>query len=418
MVYIILYLLLTIAWQLSVVYRLKGHGVYQSIGKRAYIVAAVAAFCCIVYMVPFGTMDKAATGIIKFWVVMVGAFTLLWVALMTANVYSSVTYGRNWLDERNRILASVIILPLGIAVVEPSLRKMRKTLAWQVDSLFSTQMAKWELARKNFSDLRQVKLREMELDNGSKVYIQCNPARMISTASKIDKKSIEGRKCFLCPANRPAEQDIISWRNYDVLVNPYPIFDPHLTIPCREHTPQRINGRLNDMMDLARELDGWAVFYNGPKCGASAPDHFHFQAVKRERLPILHNECGWCRVERFSGSKSEIEEVFSELLPTLYFDPEDIAETTSTSDFSPESSVLRPEPMMNLVCVWNNGVWELLVFPRKMYRPSLYGSEPGHYMISPGTIEMCGVLIAPRMEDYESITPAEVRQIYDEVTYR
>lgn len=413
MVYIILYLLLTIAWQLSVIYRLRGHGVYQSIGKRAYIVAAIAALCCIVYMVPFGTMGKAATGIIKFWVVMVGAFTLLWVALMTANVYSSVTYGRNWLDERNRILASVIILPLGIAVVEPSLRKMRKTLAWQVDSLFSTQMAKWELARKNFSDLRQVKLREMELDNGSKVYIQCNPARMISTASKIDKKSIEGRKCFLCPANRPAEQDIISWRNYDVLVNPYPIFDPHLTIPCREHTPQRINGRLNDMMDLARELDGWAVFYNGPKCGASAPDHFHFQAVKRERLPILYSECGWCRVEHLTGSKREIEEAFSELLPTLYFDPEDLS--PETLDLKSQTSI---EPMMNLVCIWNNGTWELLVFPRKMYRPSLYGPEPGHYMISPGTIEMCGVLIAPRLEDYDKITPAEVRQIYDEVTYR
>lgn len=408
MLYIILYLLLTIIWQLSVIYRLRGHGVYNNVGKRAYIVAAVAALCCVVYMVPFGSMDKAAIGIIKFWIVMVGAFTLLWLALMTANIYSSAVYGSHWMDERNRILAAVIVLPFGLAMVEPSLKKMGKTLAWKVDSLFNTQMDKWALARKNFSDLKQVKLREIELDNGSKVFVQCNPARMISTASKIDKKSIEERKCFLCPANRPAEQDIISWHNYDVLVNPYPIFDPHLTIPCREHTPQRIKGRLNDMMDLARELDGWAVFYNGPKCGASAPDHFHFQAVKRERLPILHGECGWCRVEHLTGSKSEIGEAFSEFLPTLYLDPE---------DSSPETSELTPEPMMNLVCVWNNGTWELLVFPRKMYRPSLYGPEPGHYMISPGTIEMCGVLIAPRIEDYEKITPSEVKQIYDEVTF-
>jgi len=417
MPYIIIFLLITIAWQLSVVYRLRGHGVYQNIGNRAYIVAAVAAICCIAYLIPCGEMDKAVFGIIKFWVVMVGAFTLLWLALMTANIYCSAAYGRHWMDERNRILAAVIILPVGVAVVEPALRKMAKSLSWQVDSLFNTQMKKWDLARKNFSDLKQVKLREIELENGSKVYVQCNPARMISTASKIDKKTIENRKCFLCPANRPAEQDIIAWKNYDVLVNPYPIFDPHLTIPCREHTPQLIKGRLGDMMDLARELDGWAVFYNGPRCGASAPDHFHFQAVKRERLPVLYNECGWCRVERLTGSKDEIEEAFNSLLPTLYFDPEDISGPQSF-DQSPSTFDLCPsEPMMNLVCTWNNGNWELLVFPRKMYRPSLYGSEPGHFMISPGTIEMCGVLIAPRLEDYESITLKEAQQIYDEVTF-
>lgn len=404
MVYIISYLLLAVAWQLSVIIRLKGHGVYHDIGKRAYIVAAVAAICCIVYVMPFGSMDKAVAGIIRFWVVMVGAFTLLWLALMTANIYCSVVYGRHWLEERNRLLAAVIILPFGIAMVEPSLRRLHSTLSWQVESLFDTQMKKWSLACKNFSDLKQVRLRQIELENGSKVFIQCNPARMISTASKIDKKSIESRKCFLCPANRPAEQDIIAWHDYDVLVNPYPIFDPHLTIPCREHTPQRIKGRLSDMMDLARELDGWALFYNGPKCGASAPDHFHFQAVKRERLPILYGDCGWCRVERLTGSKSEIEEAFVELLPSLYMDSEDFTD-------------LSAEPMMNLVCVWNSDIWELLVFPRKMYRPSLYGTEPGHFMISPGTIEMCGVLIAPRLEDYESITPAQVQQIYDEVTF-
>jgi len=412
MLYIIIYLLLTIAWQLSVIIRLKGHGVYQNIGKRAYIVAGVAALCCIGYLIPCGEMDKAVFGIVKFWVVMVGAFTLLWLALMTANVYCSVIYGRHWMDERNRMLAAVMILPVGIAVVEPALRKISKTLSWKVDHLFNTQMQKWELARKNFSDLKRVKLREVELDNGSKVYIQCNPARMLSTASKIDKKSIEARKCFLCPSNRPAEQDIIAWKNYDVLVNPYPIFNPHLTIPCREHTPQLINGRLSDMMDLARELDGWAVFYNGPKCGASAPDHFHFQAVKRERLPILYNECRWCRVERLTGSKTEIEEAFNTLIPTLYYDPEDSSQLTA------HGSQLTVEPMMNLVCTWNNGTWELLVFPRKMYRPSLYGPEPGHYMISPGTIEMCGVLIAPRLEDFEKISPEEIQQIYDEVTYR
>ena len=156
----------------------------------------------------------------------------------------------------------------------------------QVNELFEQQLSVWEMARNNFEGLKTVQIREFDFD-GFGVKVQFNPARMVSSGAKVDAKTIAQRKCFLCAANRPEVQRGIEWRDYDILINPFPIFTRHLTIPRREHVDQRLVPYISDMFDLARELPDFVVFYNGPKCGASAPDHMHFQAGNADFLPLV-----------------------------------------------------------------------------------------------------------------------------------
>ena len=160
------------------------------------------------------------------------------------------------------------------------------TIKEQVNELFEQQLSVWEMARNNFEGLKTVQIREFDFD-GFGVKVQFNPARMVSSGAKVDAKTIAQRKCFLCAANRPEVQRGIEWRDYDILINPFPIFTRHLTIPRREHVDQRLVPYISDMFDLARELTDFVVFYNGPKCGASAPDHMHFQAGNADFLPLV-----------------------------------------------------------------------------------------------------------------------------------
>ena len=158
-----------------------------------------------------------------------------------------------------------------------------------VNKLFDEQLAEWPLAGSNYRALDQVRTKLFE--DGKALYkVQFNPARIASSSAKVDTQSIRARACFLCPHHLPAEQRGIAFKtHYRILVNPFPIFPRHLTIPDLQHVDQRIEGRIDDMLDLAQELDHYVVFYNGPQCGASAPDHFHFQAGNKGLLPVEEN---------------------------------------------------------------------------------------------------------------------------------
>lgn len=152
------------------------------------------------------------------------------------------------------------------------------------------QLSVWPLAAANFRALKNVEVRNLEV-NGLDVKLQHNPGRIKSSAAKVDTASLKARKCFLCADNRPSEQMKLKFegrkdRKYDVLINPYPIFPEHLVIARDEHVPQSIWNRMVDMTDLARHYPSFTIFYNGPKCGASAPDHFHFQACPRGLMPL------------------------------------------------------------------------------------------------------------------------------------
>jgi ATP adenylyltransferase/5',5'''-P-1,P-4-tetraphosphate phosphorylase II len=184
-----------------------------------------------------------------------------------------------------------------------------------VNRLFEEQLSSWKQARDNYEALDRVMTREVNVD-GFTFKIQFNPARIVSSAAKVDAKSIKERNCFLCKENRPAVQKGIDFSfddmdHYTVLINPFPIFKRHLTIPLEEHRDQLIRGRFNVMLELARKLTDFTIFYNGPKCGASAPDHFHFQAGIKGFMPIESSPLN--AKTFFSDSEITLEQVVSGL---------------------------------------------------------------------------------------------------------
>ncbi len=164
----------------------------------------------------------------------------------------------------------------------------------KLQQFLEEQLVVWEKARNNYNALKQAKTKELNV-NGAKFYVQFNSARIVSSSAKVDAKSIQNRACFLCKEDRPKEQVGLKVplggfrgqeRLYSIMVNPFPIFPKHFTISDVEHKPQLVLSRFGDMLDLAEYMEDYVIFYNGPKCGASAPDHVHFQAGNKGFLPI------------------------------------------------------------------------------------------------------------------------------------
>ncbi|MCF0185380.1 MAG: DUF4922 domain-containing protein, partial [Bacteroidaceae bacterium] len=149
-------------------------------------------------------------------------------------------------------------------------------ISTKVKELLQSQKSEWDVVSFNFAALDNMQVAELGY-YGYKV--QYNPERKRSTLANLGSAAIGRRKCFLCEQNRPKEQKLVEWGEYSILVNPYPVCKVHYTIPLNEHLPQRLSGRAVDMVRLAKALPDCVVFFNGAKCGASAPDHFHFQAV-------------------------------------------------------------------------------------------------------------------------------------------
>lgn len=288
--------------------------------------------------------------------------------------------------------------------------------------LFSSQLSSWETARSNYDALARVKVKEMEI-NGCLYKVQFNPARIVSSAAKVDTKSIQERKCFLCPANLPPVQEGIPFGDhYQILVNPFPIFPRHLTIPELEHVEQRILPRFGDMLDLADALQDYVVFYNGPKCGASAPDHAHFQAGNKGFLPI-EKEWKEKRAERIVSHESATLWALDDYpRATLLIEGEkkEAAMTLFGLAYSAmELKTGEEEPMMNVLCWKDSGRWIVCIFPRAKHRPSCYTAEgDANILISPASVDMGGVFITPLEKDFEKITASDIADILGEVCLR
>ena len=183
-----------------------------------------------------------------------------------------------------------------------------------IHSFVQEQLSSWPLAADNFKALEKVHVREVQV-NGLTVRLQFNPARMISSAAKLTKADIARRPCFLCEANRPDVQTNIPFESpagnqYHILVNPYPIFPDHLVIALKEHKAQSIMGRCEDMLALAQEFEGYTLFYNGPCCGASAPDHHHFQAAPRGLMALEAEIDAAISEGRYSGTEQSLTELY------------------------------------------------------------------------------------------------------------
>ena len=294
-----------------------------------------------------------------------------------------------------------------------------KVTSAQINDFIKAQIAEWPQAAGNFEALKGVKVKEVALP-GWTIKVQFNPARIVSSAAKVDAKSLKERKCFLCAANRPAVQRGIEWgERYTVLINPFPIFPRHLTIPDRNHVDQLIDGRIADMMQLASELDEYTVFYNGPRCGASAPDHMHFQAGNSDFLTLgAALEDAELKTVATDGDAVL---ALCDSLPLKVFVIDAESPEAGQRLFSrlykaipvPEGEA---EPMMNLLCYATAAGVRLVVIPRKRHRPSFYGTEgEGTMLLSPASVDMGGVFITPLEKDFNALDAATIIRIFDEL---
>lgn len=274
------------------------------------------------------------------------------------------------------------------------------------------------MAKANFEALDNVKVKELVVE-GMPFKVQFNPARIASSGAKVDKASLAARPCFLCEKNRPEVQEGIEWKDrYTILINPFPIFRRHLTIPDTSHTDQRIAGRIADMMDLAKALEDYTVFYNGPRCGASAPDHMHFQAGNSDFLTIgAALEDAELKTVATDGDAT-LSVADSLPVKVLVIDAADHAEGQRLFDRLyavlpvPEG---ESEPMLNILCYPTPAGERVVVIPRKKHRPSCYGTENGCMLISPASVDVGGVFITPRPEDFEAMDGATIGKILSEV---
>ena len=291
----------------------------------------------------------------------------------------------------------------------------------QVKSLFDEQVANWELARRNFAGLKTVQTKTFNFDDFD-IKVQFNPARIVSSAAKVDAKTIAERKCFLCSEHLPTEQKGIEAGNYTILVNPFPIFPEHFTIPHTEHIRQQIKPFFGDMLELAKAMDDYVIFYNGPKCGASAPDHMHFQAGTRDFLPLISD------YKRLKATHTDVlveddkYTVFcmKNYLRTVYCIESGNAKESKlvfNSLYTNLQQSNTEEPMMNVVCTFEDGIWYTFVLPRKEFRPWQFTAEGDQQlMVSPATVEMCGIFITPIEQHFEKITKEDVISILEQVS--
>lgn len=289
----------------------------------------------------------------------------------------------------------------------------------QVNNFIKEQIAEWPEAAGNFAALNDVKVKEIAMP-GLNIKVQFNPARIVSSSAKVDAASLKARKCFLCAENRPDVQRGIEWGDrYTILINPFPIFPRHLTIPDRSHTDQLIAGRVADMMRLAADLDGYTVFYNGPRCGASAPDHMHFQAGNSDFL-TLGDALEDADLQTIA-TEGESTLALAKGLPLNVFVIDTDAPEVGANLFDRLYNAIpvpegEKEPMMNILCYATAQGVRLVVIPRKRHRPSFYGTEGDDCMlISPASVDMGGVFITPRPEDFNRIDATIITRIFDEL---
>ena len=289
-----------------------------------------------------------------------------------------------------------------------------------IDRLITRQLRDWDLAGRNYSALAGVATRSLSLGE-STIVLQFNPERRRSTAAAVDKRSLAKRQCFLCSENQPAKQKALLWGDhYKIQVNPYPIFDRHLTIADLSHVPQRLAGRVGDMLQIAKALPDFVIFYNGPQCGASAPDHAHFQAGSKGMMPL----CGEI-AHATTHLMADGDEGFIGFVDTL---GRNLFTIETSTQRAAERYALRlldllpvplgaDEPMVNVLCWWDtiDRAWRLVIFPRRKHRPACYGEGEGRLLVSPASVDMGGLWAVPERKDFESLTAPQVQAIFDEL---
>jgi Domain of unknown function (DUF4922) len=284
---------------------------------------------------------------------------------------------------------------------------MRCSLAADAERLIESQVRSWPLLAQGIQGLRESRTRALRI--GRYEVLVCHiPHRIKGTTAAVDEASITKRPCFLCSENLPREEQGIAMdEEFTAYCNPFPILEKHLTIVHREHRPQAITGFVMKSLGLAKSLPGYFLIYNGPRCGASAPDHLHFQACSREIFPIERDtrdlegpavpDCGRSVFLLRDGDAERLNDRVERLIEIL-------ADVTGTSS----------EPMINIALQHDSDRWTVFVFPRAKHRPRVFAT--GELTVSPAAIDLSGIFVVPLADDFERITAADVRSIFEEVT--
>lgn len=276
------------------------------------------------------------------------------------------------------------------------------------------QLAEWPLAKENYQALGKTERRSVQLGDLT-VGIQHNPARIVSTAAKTDAKTLAERPCFLCMDNRPPQQTGIEIaEGWELLLNPYPIFPTHFTIVSKKHQPQE--GFPLEMVEMAEKLPGHTVFFNGKRAGASCPDHLHCQAVKTLELPLMNliERSHSIDSGRYVTSVNLGLDVPFKFISVIVTPDIDGMSTLADLQNIIGKDYIKEGRINAFVWIDGNGTLRICAVPRGAHRPSCYGHGEDEHLISPGCIDMTGVIIAPLKKDYDSLTEVDIREIYRE----
>jgi ATP adenylyltransferase/5',5'''-P-1,P-4-tetraphosphate phosphorylase II len=277
----------------------------------------------------------------------------------------------------------------------------------ELERLFKQQTQAWPQLAKGLEGLAQAKTRPLRVD-WYEILVRHIPHRLGSTRAAVDRESIGKRRCFLCVANQPPEEEGLPFdEDYTMYCNPFPIVDGHLTIVHRKHRAQRIAGQVGKMLALAASLPGYFVIYNGPECGASAPDHMHFQAGARGLLPIKKETAGLTGITVPNYGRNVL--LFRGRERSACIDRVERA-----VDLLGKTTGKRPEPLVNIAVFHESGEWVTYLFPRGKHRPEAF--HTGELTVSPASIDLCGMLVVPLARDFESITSEAIAAMFREVT--
>jgi hypothetical protein len=277
----------------------------------------------------------------------------------------------------------------------------------EVEALFERQARAWPQLAKGIEGLASAKTRQVRID-WFDVFVRYIPHRVASTTAPVDRESVTKRPCFLCAQNLPPEEEGVQCgEDFTIYCNPFPIVERHLTIAHKEHGSQRIANQFGNMLDFSAALPGYFVVYNGPECGASAPDHMHFQAGSRSLFPIEHDTAGRSGVTVPNYRRNVF--LFRGRERSALIDRMDRA-----IGLLANATGKRPEPLVNIAVFHERNEWVAYLFPRGKHRPEVFYT--GELTVSPASIDLCGIFVVPIAHDFEKITGDAIAAIFREVT--
>ena len=302
----------------------------------------------------------------------------------------------------------------------PSAGDRQTVLPEVCTALLDEQKSSWPLLHDGWAALKTTKTREIAC-RGFSVQVQYNPQRLVSTAAKVDEQSVRERPCFLCPDHLPAEQKgIVYGDKFVILCNPAPIFHQHFTIALREHEPQAFEPWSNDFLMLTAALGpSMTLFYNGPRCGASAPDHVHFQACSSGIIPVERDMLNVSRKVALKTLDGVVVSTLNEYgRGIILVQSENMTECGRM--IRRLVNIMRDlcndpeEPMINVIGTFMEGGWTIVIIPRRKHRPSMFFADD-RIVISPAAVDMGGLIITPREKDFHNLEAGLIESIYREV---